>query len=46
MFPGCPPEDLKNKLRFSVILYTGTEIVPFTPKVVAIPFPVFFGIER
>jgi len=38
-------EDLKDKLHFSVILYSGTEIVPFTPQIVAIPFPVFFGIE-
>lgn len=38
-------EDLKDRLHFSVILYRGTEIVPFTPKIVAIPFPVFFGIE-
>jgi predicted AAA+ superfamily ATPase len=37
-------EDLKGKLHFSVILYSGTEIVPFTPQIVAIPFPVFFGI--
>jgi len=38
-------EDLKDKLLFSVIIYSGTEIVPITPKIVAIPFPVFFGIE-
>jgi predicted AAA+ superfamily ATPase len=38
-------EDLKDKLHFSIILYSGTEIVPFTPQIVAIPFPVFFGIE-
>jgi predicted AAA+ superfamily ATPase len=37
-------EDLKDKLHFSVILYRGTEIVPLSPKIVAIPFPVFFGI--
>ena len=37
--------DLKDKLRFSVILYGGTEIVPFSPRIVALPFPVFFGIE-
>lgn len=39
-------EDLKGRLHFSVILYGGSEIVPFTPKIVAIPFPVFFGVER
>jgi predicted AAA+ superfamily ATPase len=38
-------EDLKEKLHFSIILYSGTEIVPFTPQIVAIPFPVFFGID-
>lgn len=38
-------ENLKGRLHFSVILYGGTEIVPFTPKIVAIPFPAFFGIE-
>lgn len=39
-------EDLKEKLHFSIILYSGTEIVPFTPQIVAIPFPIFFGIEK
>ena len=39
-------EDLKEKLTFSVILYGGTEIVPFSPKIVAIPFPIFFGIKE
>jgi hypothetical protein len=38
-------EDLKDRLRFSVVLYGGTEIVPFSPRIVALPFPVFFGIE-
>ena len=37
-------EDLKDKIHFSVILYRGTEIVPLSPKIVAIPFPVFFDI--
>ncbi len=37
-------EDLKDKLHFSIILYRGTEIVPLTPKIVAVPFPIFFGI--
>lgn len=36
-------EDLKDKLHFSVILYSGTEIVPFGPKIVALPLPAFFG---
>jgi predicted AAA+ superfamily ATPase len=36
-------EDLKEKLLFSVILYSGAESVPLGPKTVAIPFPVFFG---
>ncbi len=38
-------EDLKEKLRLSVLLYGGTEIVPIAPKIIAIPFPVFFGIK-
>jgi len=37
-------EDLKDKLLFSVIIYSGTEIVPISPKMIALPFPVFFGI--
>jgi predicted AAA+ superfamily ATPase len=39
-------EDLGGKLHFSVILYNGTEIVPCAPRIVAVPFPAFFGIER
>jgi hypothetical protein len=39
-------DELKDKLRFSVILYNGSEIVPLSPNMVALPFPVFFGIER
>jgi predicted AAA+ superfamily ATPase len=39
-------EELKDKLRFSVILYSGTEIVSFSPRIMAIPYPVFFGIEQ
>jgi len=38
-------EDLKDRLCFSVVLYGGTEIVPLSRKIVALPFPVFFGIE-
>jgi predicted AAA+ superfamily ATPase len=37
-------EDLKERLLFSVILYSGVEGVPLGPKIVAMPFPVFFGI--
>jgi len=37
-------EDFKERLLFSVILYSGEEIVPLNPKTVAMPFPVFFGI--
>ena len=37
-------DDLKGKLLRSVILYGGTEVVPFSPKTIAIPFAVFFGI--
>lgn len=37
-------EDLKERLLFSVILYGGTDPVAFTPKIVGIPFPMFFGI--
>jgi len=39
-------EDLKERLRLSVILYTGTEIVPFSPQIIAIPFAIFFGTDR
>jgi predicted AAA+ superfamily ATPase len=38
-------EDLGDKLRYAVLLYGGTEVISLTPKIVAIPFPVFFGIE-
>jgi len=37
-------EDLKEKLLFSIILYSGIESVPLGPKMVAMPFPVFFGV--
>jgi predicted AAA+ superfamily ATPase len=39
-------EDFKDKLLFSVVIYSGAEIVPIAPKIVAIPFPVFFGITE
>jgi predicted AAA+ superfamily ATPase len=35
---------LKEKLRFSIILYGGTETLFLTPKIAAVPFSVFFGI--
>jgi predicted AAA+ superfamily ATPase len=38
-------EYLKDKLVFAVILYTGTEILALTPRIIAIPFPTFFGLE-
>lgn len=37
-------EDLKGRVVMSVILYGGTEVVALTPKTIAIPYPVFFGI--
>ncbi len=37
-------EDLKERLLFSVILYSGVEGVPLGPKTVAVPFPIFFGV--
>jgi uncharacterized protein len=37
-------DDLKGRLLRSVILYSGTEVVPLSPKVVAIPFALFFGV--
>jgi predicted AAA+ superfamily ATPase len=38
-------DDLKRKLLRSVILYGGTDVVPLSPEMIAIPFPVFFGIR-
>jgi hypothetical protein len=35
-------EDLKEKLLSSVILYSGVESVPLSPKTVAMPLPAFF----
>ena len=37
-------EDLKERLLFSVVLYSGVESVPLGPKTVAMPFPIFFGV--
>ena len=39
-------DELGGKLHFSIILYSGTEIVPCAPRIIAVPFPAFFGIER
>ncbi len=38
-------QDLGDKLRFSIVLYAGREVVPLSRKVAAIPFSVFFGVE-
>jgi predicted AAA+ superfamily ATPase len=38
-------QSLKSRLRLSVILYGGTEIVPLGHNVIAVPFPVFFGVR-
>jgi hypothetical protein len=40
----CCHDDLKGKALMSVILYGGTEVVALTPKTIAIPYPVFFGV--
>ena len=37
-------EDLKERLLFSIILYSGVESVPLGPKTLAMPFPCFFGV--
>jgi len=37
-------EELKDKLLFTVVLYSGKELIPFNPKTVVMPFPTFFGI--
>jgi predicted AAA+ superfamily ATPase len=37
-------EDLKDNLLFSIILYSGVDVVPLGPKTVAMPFPIFFGV--
>ena len=39
-------EDLKERILFSVILYSGGESVPLGPKTVAMPFAVFFGVWK
>ncbi|MBI5213637.1 MAG: DUF4143 domain-containing protein [Nitrospirae bacterium] len=35
---------LKSRLRLSVILYGGAEVIPLGPAMLAVPFPVFFGV--
>jgi predicted AAA+ superfamily ATPase len=35
--------DLKEKLIRSIILYGGSDVVALTPKIMAVPYPVFFG---
>jgi hypothetical protein len=37
-------EELKDKLRFSVVLYSGTETIPLSAKSVAIPLSIFFDV--
>lgn len=37
-------QELKDKLVFSIFLYSGDETIPLNPKTVAMPFPIFFGI--
>jgi len=39
-------QDLKSRLRLSVILYGGTEVIPLGPAMLAVPFPVFFGVRE
>ncbi len=39
-------EDLKGRLRMAVILYSGSQVVALSPRIVAMPFDVFFGITR
>jgi len=38
-------EDLRDKLVFSILLYSGDEVIPLHPQAVAMPFPIFFGIS-
>ncbi len=39
-------EDFKERLRLSVVLYPGTEVIPLGPQMMAIPLPIFFGIKQ
>jgi len=36
-------EALKEKLKFSIILYSGTEVVAFDPNTIAMPFSILLG---
>lgn len=38
-------QDLKDQLLFSIVLYGGTEIIPLGPRLLGIPFSVFFGVD-
>jgi predicted AAA+ superfamily ATPase len=38
-------EVLGSRYHLSIILYRGTETVSFSPKIVALPFSLFFGID-
>jgi hypothetical protein len=29
----------------AIILYSGTAIVPFSPRIIAVPFNLFFGVD-
>jgi hypothetical protein len=39
-------ENLKGKLRFSVVLYSGNDVVPLSVKSVALPLSIFFGVAK
>jgi predicted AAA+ superfamily ATPase len=38
-------EDLKARFHMAIILYSGTAIVPFSPRIIAVPFNLFFGVD-
>jgi hypothetical protein len=37
--------DLKDTVRIGVVVYGGTNVLALSPKIAAIPFPVFFGMD-
>ena len=39
-------ENLTDKLRFSVVLYSGKEVVSLSAKRVALPLWIFFGVTK
>lgn len=39
-------KDLRGKVRLGILLYPGTEIVALDRHTVAVPFSVFFGVDR